>query len=252
MALTQRSSESFAAPLAWPCELQDPSAIPFHLYSSSTDTYGLPWQTWRTQGRPSTWMPPWAQWDFLSTLLNPLVSDSQTQKTIKSYELALIVRTVLVQNAADPCFETARSDRAFGKAQGFSVTTFLFPFLPFSHAHDKPVDVGRPASPIYSSCPSPQPSQLRPDILLRHMVAQGEWRLQPQTVNMIWSIFRWAEVEFSPRRSTPHWEWMRSLTSASKYTFLPVNILHQVLCKIREEKESVLQVAPKWPTHPCV
>lgn len=35
-----------------------------------------------------------------------------------------------------------------------------------------------------------------------------------------------------------------------KYTFPPVNILHQVLCRTRQEKESILLVAPKWPTQP--
>lgn len=63
----------------------------------------------------------------------------------------------------------------------------------------------------------------RADMLSKHRVAQGEWRLLPQTVNVIWTIFGPAEVDlFASAENThhplffslvehTHWEWMNSL-----------------------------------------
>ncbi|KAL0165844.1 hypothetical protein M9458_037688, partial [Cirrhinus mrigala] len=39
--------------------------------------------------------------------------------------------------------------------------------------------------------------------------------------------------------------WLRGL---HKYVFPPVSLLAQTLCKIREDEEEVLLVAPYWPT----
>lgn len=40
------------------------------------------------------------------------------------------------------------------------------------------------------------------------------------------------------------------LPKSSQVCFSPVNILHQLLCRIRQEKEPVLLSAPNWPTQP--
>ncbi len=39
--------------------------------------------------------------------------------------------------------------------------------------------------------------------------------------------------------------WSRGLR---RYAFLPVSLLAQTLCKVREEEEQILLVAPYWPT----
>ncbi|KAI2643782.1 ORF V: Enzymatic polyprotein [Labeo rohita] len=58
----------------------------------------------------------------------------------------------------------------------------------------------------------------------------GEWRLYPQ--------------RGSPRQGCAGTQ----LASGPKYAFPPVSLLAQTLCKIREEEEQVLLVAPYWPT----
>ncbi len=55
----------------------------------------------------------------------------------------------------------------------------------------------------------------------------GEWRLH-QVVQLIWEDPKW------PR-------------GLRKYAFPPVSLLAQTLCKVREDKERVLLVAPYWP-----
>ncbi len=90
----------------------------------------------------------------------------------------------------------------------------------------------------------------------------GEWRLHPQAVQLIWGRFGAAQVDLFASPETTHCQEFYSLTEATlgtdalahswprglrKYAFPPVSLLAQTLCKIREDKEQVLLVAPYWP-----
>ncbi len=90
----------------------------------------------------------------------------------------------------------------------------------------------------------------------------GEWRLHPQAVQLIWGQFGVAQVDLFASPETTHCQWFYSLTEATlgtdalahswpqslrKYAFPPVSLLAQTLCKIREDVEQVLLVAPYWP-----
>ncbi len=97
------------------------------------------------------------------------------------------------------------------------------------------------------------------DLLSRGGVIYGEWRLHPLTVNMIWSVFGRAEMDLFASARNTHCPLFYSLTHSPlgvdalahswlkvrKHAFPPVKLLARVLCKIREERESVLFVAPK-------
>ncbi len=91
----------------------------------------------------------------------------------------------------------------------------------------------------------------------------GEWRLHPQTVQLIWRRFGLAQVDLFASLETSHCQLFYSLTEGTlgtdalahswprglrKYEFPPVSLLAQTLCKVREEEEQVLLVAPYWPT----
>ncbi len=91
----------------------------------------------------------------------------------------------------------------------------------------------------------------------------GEWRLHPQTVQLIWRRFGLAQLDLFVSLETSHCQWSYSLTEGTlgmdalahswpqglrKYAFPPVSLLAQTLCKIREEEEQILLVAPYWPT----
>lgn len=86
------------------------------------------------------------------------------------------------------------------------------------------------------------------DMVSRQRVTQGEWRLHSQNVNMIWNIFGRAEVDLFASAANTHFPLFFSVTEPSTLGvdvlshpwFLLVNILHQVLYRIRQEKESVL------------
>ncbi|XP_016423541.1 uncharacterized protein LOC107752164 [Sinocyclocheilus rhinocerous] len=102
------------------------------------------------------------------------------------------------------------------------------------------------------------------DMLSRKGIPQGEWRLNPESVRMIWTRYGRAEVDlfatsenarcplfFSLSHSplegdalTSHWP------AARLYAFPPINILPLVLCKIREEGASVILIAPNWLNQP--
>ncbi len=90
----------------------------------------------------------------------------------------------------------------------------------------------------------------------------GEWRLHAQAVQLIWGRFGAAQVDLFASPETTHCQWFYSLTEATlgtdalahswprglrKYAFPPVSLLAQTLCKIREDEEQVLLVAPYWP-----
>ncbi len=87
----------------------------------------------------------------------------------------------------------------------------------------------------------------------------GEWRLHPQAVQLIWGRFGAAQVDLFASPETTHCQEFYSLTEATlgtdalahswprdlhKYAFPP---LAQTPCKIREDEEQVLLVAPYWP-----
>ncbi len=91
----------------------------------------------------------------------------------------------------------------------------------------------------------------------------GEWRLHPQTVQLIWIRFGLTQVDLFASLETSHCQLFYSLTEGTlgtdalahswswglrKYAFPSVSLLAHTLCKIREEEEQILLVAPYWPT----
>ncbi len=102
----------------------------------------------------------------------------------------------------------------------------------------------------------------RPADELSRAALPGEWRLHPQAVQLIWGRFGAAQVDLFASPETTHCQEFYSLTEATlgtdalahswprglrKYAFPPVSLLAQTLCKIREDEEQVLLVAPYWP-----
>ncbi len=90
----------------------------------------------------------------------------------------------------------------------------------------------------------------------------GEWRLHPQVVQLIWGEFGEAQVDLFASLGTSHCQLFYSLSEGTlgtdalahswprglrKYAFPPVSLLAQTLCKVREDEERVLLVAPYWP-----
>ena len=100
------------------------------------------------------------------------------------------------------------------------------------------------------------------DELSRQQSRPGEWRLHPQSVQLIWEHFGDAQVDLFASPENSHCQLFYSLTEGTlgtdalahswplglrKYAFPPVSLLAQTLCKIREDEEQVLMVAPFWP-----
>ena len=100
------------------------------------------------------------------------------------------------------------------------------------------------------------------DELSRQQSRPGEWRLHPQSVQLIWEHFGDAQVDQFASPENSHCQLFYSLTEGTlgtdalahswplglrKYAFPPVSLLAQTLCKIREDEEQVLMVAPFWP-----
>ncbi len=90
----------------------------------------------------------------------------------------------------------------------------------------------------------------------------GEWRLHPQVVQLIWGEFGEAQVDLFASLGTSHCQLFYSLSEGTlgtdalahswprglrKYAFPPVSLLAQTLCKVREDEERLLLVAPYWP-----
>ncbi len=101
------------------------------------------------------------------------------------------------------------------------------------------------------------------DALSRQLTFPGEWRLHPETIRLIWSRFGEAQVDLFASPESSHCQLYFSLTEGPlgtdalayswpralrKYAFPPVSLLAQTLCKLREDEEQVLLVAPLWPT----
>ncbi len=97
---------------------------------------------------------------------------------------------------------------------------------------------------------------------LSRAVLPGQWRLQPQVVQLIWGEFGEAQVDLFASPETSHCQLFYSLPGGTlgtdalahswprglrKYVFPPVSLLAQTLCKVREDEEQVLIVAPYWP-----
>ncbi|KAL0152350.1 hypothetical protein M9458_052073 [Cirrhinus mrigala] len=87
----------------------------------------------------------------------------------------------------------------------------------------------------------------------------GEWRLHPQTVQLIWSRFGEAQIDLFASPESSHCQLYYSLSEAPlgrdalAHSWPPgPNLLAQTLCKIREDGEQVLLVAPYWPTRPSL
>ncbi len=124
--------------------------------------------------------------------------------------------------------------------------------------------MGGPSLSPHQSSAHPRSPELGADILSRKGIAQGEWRLHPESVRMIWTRYGRVEVDLfttsknahcplffymshSPLKGdalTSHWP------AARLYAFPPINILPLVLCKIREEGASVILIAPNWTDQP--
>ncbi len=101
------------------------------------------------------------------------------------------------------------------------------------------------------------------DAFSRQLTFPGEWRLHSETIRLIWSRFGEAQVDLFASRESSHCQLYFSLTEGTlgtdalahswpralcKYAFSPVSLLAQTLCKVREDEEQVLLVAPFWPT----
>ncbi len=101
------------------------------------------------------------------------------------------------------------------------------------------------------------------DALSRQLLFPGEWRLHPETTRLIWSRFGETQVNLFASPESSHCQLYFSLTEGPlgidalahswpralrKYSFPPVSLLAQTLCKLREDEEQVLLVAPHWPT----
>ncbi len=101
------------------------------------------------------------------------------------------------------------------------------------------------------------------DELSRQPALPGEWRLHPQVVQLIWGLFGTAQVDLFASPDSTHCQLFYSLTEGTfgtdalahswpqglrKYAFSPVSLLAQTLCKVRDDEEQVLLVAPYWPS----
>ncbi len=91
------------------------------------------------------------------------------------------------------------------------------------------------------------------NMLSRSNIPSDEWTLNPQTVQEIWGIFGRPEVDlfasednthcqtyFSKDRDALAHDWPYLLL----YAFPPITLIPQVIRRIREQKHSVLLVAP--------
>ncbi len=100
------------------------------------------------------------------------------------------------------------------------------------------------------------------DKLSRQPAFSGEWRLHPEVIQLIWRCFGDAQIDLFDSPDTSHCQLFFSLSEGTlgtdalayswprglcKYAFPPVSLLAQTLCKVREDEEQVLLVAPYWP-----
>ncbi len=117
------------------------------------------------------------------------------------------------------------------------------------------------ASEVASRRSCPRRAQSCSDCTIQHALP-GEWRLHPEVLQLIWRRFGDAQVDLFASPDTSHCQLFFSLSEGTlgtdalacswprglrKYAFPPVSLLAQTLCKVREDEEQVLLVAPYWP-----
>ncbi|KAL0199539.1 hypothetical protein M9458_002726, partial [Cirrhinus mrigala] len=94
--------------------------------------------------------------------------------------------------------------------------------------------------------------------LSQQISLRGKWRLHPQMVQLIWSRFGQAQIDLFVSPESTYCQLWYGLTGTDalahswprdlhKYVFPPVSFIAQTLCKVREDREQVLLVAPFWP-----
>lgn len=97
------------------------------------------------------------------------------------------------------------------------------------------------------------------DILSPNGPPPGEWRLHPQTVERIWTAFGRAEIYLFASDQNAHCPTFFSKQRDALSLTCPacllcafplVPLLPQVIQRIREEKRTVILIAPLWPNQP--
>ncbi|KAI2648848.1 ORF V: Enzymatic polyprotein [Labeo rohita] len=93
------------------------------------------------------------------------------------------------------------------------------------------------------------------DSLSRQVSLGGEWRLHPQSVQLIWDRFGQAQVDLFASPESTHCQLWYGLTEApprdrrtgTQLAKGPTQVCFSPLCKVREDEEQILLVAPFWP-----
>ncbi|XP_040915373.1 uncharacterized protein LOC121195777 [Toxotes jaculatrix] len=102
------------------------------------------------------------------------------------------------------------------------------------------------------------------DLLSRGNPLYGEWRLHPQVVKQIWQRYGQADVDLFASQENTHCPLFFSLSDASAplgvdalahpwpnvllYAFPPLSMVSPTLARVREQKLSLILVAPRWPS----
>ncbi len=173
-----------------------------------------------------------------------------------AFSLAAVPATAVGQARASPHGQTLRRSRistGWGVYDHHRMSQLAHHLLLWSHTQFKSLRAVH------------IPGQLNraADALSRQLTFPGEWRLHPETIRLIWSRFGEAQVDLFASPESSHCQLYFSLTEGPlgtdalahswpralrKYAFPPVSLLAQTLCKLREDEEQVLLVAPHWPT----
>ncbi|XP_072219103.1 uncharacterized protein [Leuresthes tenuis] len=104
------------------------------------------------------------------------------------------------------------------------------------------------------------------DVLSRQGLPQGDWRLHPEVVEMIWSKYGRAEVDVFASESSTHCPLWYSLMRGTSplgqdalahawpprllYAFPPIPLIRVTLERVRQKGHRLLLVAPNWPGRP--
>ncbi|KAI2644665.1 Transposon Ty3-G Gag-Pol polyprotein [Labeo rohita] len=127
-----------------------------------------------------------------------------------------------------------------------------------------PTVLAHKLSGVVGSAPSPEevPTYDSGQAHVGQVSLGGEWRLHPQSVQLIWDRFGQAQLDLFASPESTHCQLWYGLTEAPlgidalahswqrgrlKYAFPPVSLIAQTLCKVREDEEQILLVAPFWP-----
>ncbi len=101
-------------------------------------------------------------------------------------------------------------------------------------------------------------------MLSRKGIPQGEWRLHPESIRMIWTLYGRVEVDLFAMSEKAHCPLFFSLShsplegdvltsrwpAARLYVFPPIKILPLVLRKLKEERASLILITPNLPNQP--